>query len=305
VSNNSFNGGSYSVTRQGSATSPSRVKIVSVGTLSNGETAQIVAWVQSIAASIFACGGVCTNGALTISGNTDSYNSSLGAYGGTNLSSNGTIKSNGNITVQGGSDVHGNVTAGGTVTNSGTVTGTVTSNASSPVTMPSVSACGPPYSSGTGITGGSYNSSTGAWTVSGGATGTLAPGTYCFSSVTISGGSSKLSISGATTLNLTGQGTFSGGGFYNGTGDPSNLLIQSSYSSASNGITISSGGANTSATVNCPSCKVTLSGGGDFYGAIIASTLTVSGGTSVHYDTNLAGGAGGAGITLYSWVQSF
>src|SRR5215470_9322087 len=41
VSNNSFNGGSYVVTQQGTASNPPRVKIRSVGTGPNGSTAQI------------------------------------------------------------------------------------------------------------------------------------------------------------------------------------------------------------------------------------------------------------------------
>ncbi len=305
VSNNSFNGGSYLVTQQGTASSPSRVKIRSVSTGPNGSTAQIEAWVQ-YNSSTFGCGGVCTNGPMTISSSfVDSYDSSLGPYGGSNVGSAGNIASNGNVTISGGSSIiSGNVTAGGTISNGGTVTGSVTPNAPSPpVTMPTVTDCGPPWSSATGITGGSYNSGTGVWTVSGGGTGTLAPGTYCFSAVTLSGGST-LSVSGATTMKLTDKGTFSGGSIANSTGDPSNLTIESSYSSSSGGITLSSGGSQAAMTVNCPLCKVTLSGGGHFYGAIIAGYTTVSGGTSVHYDTHLTGG-GSNGVKMYSWAQMF
>ena len=304
VSNNSFGGGTYVVTQQGNASNPPRVKIRSVSTGPNGSTAQIEAWVQSDL-STFGCGGVCTGGAMTISSSyVDSYNSSVGAYGGGNVGTSGNIKSNGDITLQGGSNsIGGSVTAAGTVTSAGTVTGTTTSGASSPVTMPTVAACGPPYSSGTGITGGTYNSSTGAWTVSGGGAGTLAAGTYCFSSITISGGST-MSVSGTTTVSLTGQGDFSGGSVANSTGDPSKLTIQSSYSSASNGIKLSSSGTQAVMTVSCPSCNVVLSGGGNFYGAIIAGSYTQSGGTHLHYDTHL-GGASNTNVKMYSWVQTF
>jgi hypothetical protein len=44
ASNNNFAGGAYVVTREGSATSPDRVKIVSVGTAPNGAIAQLEAW---------------------------------------------------------------------------------------------------------------------------------------------------------------------------------------------------------------------------------------------------------------------
>jgi hypothetical protein len=43
VSNNNFGGGTYVVTREGSATSPDRVKIVSVATAPNGAIAQLEA----------------------------------------------------------------------------------------------------------------------------------------------------------------------------------------------------------------------------------------------------------------------
>ena len=77
VSNNSFNGGTYAVTQQGTASSPSRVKIRAVSTGPNGSTAQIEAWVQSIPSGL-GC-GICTSGAMTISSSyVDSYNSSAG-----------------------------------------------------------------------------------------------------------------------------------------------------------------------------------------------------------------------------------
>src|SRR5262249_51459919 len=152
----------------------------SIATGPNGSTAQLEAWVQSTPSGN-SC-AICTGGTMTISSSfVDSYDSSAGAYGGANVSSSGNIKSNGDITISGGSSIiGGTATAAGTVSNGGTVTGAITNGATSPVTMPTVAACGPPYSGSTGITGGTYNSATGAWTVSGGGTGTLAPGTYCF-----------------------------------------------------------------------------------------------------------------------------
>ena len=113
VSNNSFNGGTYAVTQQGTATNPSRVKIRAVSTGPNGSTAQIEAWVPERLRYV-RCGGICTGGAMTISSSfVDSYDSSLGAYGGANVSSSGNIASNGSITISGGSSaIGGSATAG-------------------------------------------------------------------------------------------------------------------------------------------------------------------------------------------------
>jgi Tfp pilus assembly protein PilX len=326
VSNGSFGGGSYVVTQQGTASSPSRIKIRSVGTGTNGSSAQIEAWLQNIPSGL-TC-GICSQGNITLGTGAaiDSYDSSLGAYGGTNVGTNGDIATNANITLATGVAVHGDATTGGTgnislgtgasisgnATAGGTVSlgtgaivnGTTTNGTPSPITMPSVSACGPPYSNGTGITGGSYNSTTGQWTVGVGAKGALAAGTYCFSSISLSTGA-NLTVSGATIVNLTANSDLSTGSLVNSTGDPANLTIQSSYSSSSNGISFNTG-AGVKATIICPSCVVTFSTGGHLYGQVIAGTLNNSTGAKVHYDTHLhSGGSGGSGIKIYGWVQTF
>jgi hypothetical protein len=305
VSNNSFNGGSYIVTQQGIASSPPRVKIRSVATGPNGSTAQVEAWLQS--SQLFGCQGICSGGLINLSGDStiDSYNSSQGAYGGANVGSNGNLATNGNITLSGGlTRVNGNATAHGTVTASGgsAVTGTTTQSAPT-VSYPSVAACGPPYSSGAGLSGTyTYSSATGILNLSGSGSVTLAAGTYCFNSVTLSG-SSTLTNSGVVTINLIAKSDFSGGSIVNSTGTPSSLTIQSSYSSSSDGIVLS-GGSGAKMVVNCPLCQVKLSGSGNVYGAIIAGSYDSSGGGQLHYDTAL-GGASNTNVKMYGWVQTF
>ena len=44
------------------------------------------------------------------------------------------------------------------------------------------------------------------------------------------------------------------------------------------------GGSGSYATIYAPGALVNMSGGSDFFGSIIASTVTNSGGTAVHYD---------------------
>jgi hypothetical protein len=83
-------------------------------------------------------------------------------------------------------------------------------------------------------------------------------------------------------------------------GNPANLAINSSSIA---GLKVS-GGSGASMTLNCPTCSVTVTGGGTFYGAIIAGSITAHGGAQFHYDTKLAGGATKS-IQMYSWVQMF
>ena len=193
---------------------------------------------------------------ITGSGYADSY-SSAGGYPATksslaNVLSNGTItmgnsgkvwgnvrSTRAGVNMSGASQVTGNATAGTTVTTSGsaTVGGTRTNNALAPVmTLPSVPACGPPYSPNSGISGTySYNASTGDLTLSGVNIATLANGNYCFHNVTL-GNSAQLKVNGPVVIKLTGTLNTSGATSLNNTTQiPSNLRILSSYS-GSNGV---------------------------------------------------------------------
>jgi hypothetical protein len=225
---------------------------------------------------------------VTISGGSrvDSYDSGAGAYSLLTSGEDGDVLSNGNISLSGGlTQVHGDATAGGTVSTSGgsTVTGTKTSGAT-PLTFTPVTPCGPPYYSGAGITGTSwsYNSTTGALSASGGGNITLPNGTFCFWKLTLSG-SSTLTVNGPVTMNLTGPSTLSGGGVQNTTHIPANLKI---YSSDTNTLVVS-GGSGAYMSVYAPDATVQLTGGSHFYGSLIGTSITNSGGTSMHADTAL------------------
>src|SRR4029077_10543197 len=75
----------------------------------------------------------------------------------------------------------------------------------------------------------------------------------------------------------------SGGTIQNPSGNPA--YLQFTYA-GSRGLNLS-GGSASYATVDAPNALVNMSGGSDFFGSIIASTVTNSGGTAMHYDTNL------------------
>lgn len=245
---------------------------------------------------------------VTITGSAyaDSY-SSIGGYPATktslaNVLSNGTItmgnsakvwgnvrSTRAGVAMSGASQVTGNATAGTTVTtsNSATVGGTRTNNALAPVmTLPSVPACGPPYSPNTGISGTySYNASTGDLTLSGVNIATLANGNYCFHNVTL-GNSSQLKVNGPVVIKLTGTLNTSGATSLNNTTQiPNNLRILSSYS-GSNGVVLGNS-ANIYSVIYAPNTALNISGAAPLFGTAAAKSITLGGSGAIHYDTAL------------------
>jgi hypothetical protein len=252
--------------------------------------------------SIIGLDSVSISGAALV----DSYNST-GTYQATkgslaNVLSNGTItltnsgKVAGNVrstragvVMSGASQVTGNATAGTTVSKSGSasVGGTTTNNQLAPVmTLPAVSACGPPYSSNSGISGTySYNSSTGDLSLSGVNVATLANGTYCFHNVTLTN-SAQLKVNGLVVIKITGTLNASGAtSLTNTTGIPGNLRILSSYS-GSNGVSFNNS-TNAHLVIYAPNTGVTISGSSPLFGTVAGKTVTISLSGSLHYDTQL------------------
>jgi cytoskeletal protein CcmA (bactofilin family) len=236
----------------------------------------------------------------------DSY-ASTGGYPATkgnlaNILSNGTItftnsgKVFGNVrstragvNMSGASQVTGNATAGTTVSLSGSasVGGTITNNQLAPVmTLPTVSACGPPYSPNSGISGTySYNPSTGDLSLSGVNIATLANGTYCFHNVTLTN-SAQLKVNGPVVIKITGTLNASGAtSLTNTTGIPSNLRILSSYS-GSNGVSFTNS-TNAYLVIYAPNAGVTISGSAPLFGTVAGKTVTLSNSGMIHYDTQL------------------
>jgi hypothetical protein len=56
--------------------------------------------------------------------------------------------------------------------------------------------------------------------------------------------------------------------------------------------------------VYAPKSPIQFSGGNDFYGAVVGSTITNSSGTKMHYDVHLSG-LDGAGVVMLAWRQVF
>jgi hypothetical protein len=136
---------------------------------------------------------------------------------------------------------------------------------------------------------------------------------YTMNSLTISGGSSVVIDGGPVIINIAAAGItgankafdLSGGGVANGTFAASNLQVNYAGTQPVQ----LSGGTSTSALIDAPNAAATLSGGADFYGSILSSTLIDSGGTKLHYDRQLASmfssqSAGNPLLTAFTWKKS-
>ena len=261
-------------------------------------------------------------GAITLIGNgdTDSYDSRLGAYNVSgNLGTNGDISTDSTavaaITIDPNSTVSGDVLVGPGgntstgVVNAGTITGT-TSTEPSTWDLPLSS-----------IPTGVVNQ--GALTISGNTTRTLTEGTYWFSSLSISG-NGRLVTTGAVKIYVTGAISISGNGVGTANNAPPNLLIYGTRdptstnpacvsSNCSTSVAIT-GNGNFYGAVYAPQASISVSGNGGVYGALTGASVTVNGNGGLHYDEAL-GNLGRyvtttvtttyttTGFTRYSWRE--
>lgn len=203
---------------------------------------------------------------------TDSYDSSIGAYGGTNVSKGGNVLSNGNITLNGNSTVNGDaipgpdmaVTKNGNASVSGSTTPATTATTLQPVTVPG------------GVT------NLGAIDIGGNSTRTLNAGTYVASSISIRGNADLVidSTNGPVVLYVTGAINANGNGISNGSGKPQNLSI---FATGSDGVWL---GGNTAffGTVYAPNATLTVHGNSDLYGSFVGASVVLNGNGDVHYD---------------------
>src|SRR5204863_27480 len=108
-------------------------------------------------------------------------------------------------------------------------------------------------------------------------------GTYCFSTVNVSGGGlvTANATNGPVIIKINGVSSFGGGGVVNATALASNLEIISSYTGVKGGLTIN-GGRQAYAQVYAPHTEVVLGGGTDFYGSLVAGSISSTGGSKVH-----------------------
>ncbi|MEE8169799.1 MAG: hypothetical protein V3T70_04560, partial [Phycisphaerae bacterium] len=110
---------------------------------------------------------------------------------------------------------------------------------------------------------------------------TLLPGTYFFNTLTLTGGST-ISVTDSTTFFIVGDISVSGGGIVNVTQLPSNLAIITTATTVEWG-----GSSSYFGSIVAPDAALKISGGADLFGAALAGTLEMTGGSDFHVDTSL------------------
>ena len=267
---------------------------------------------NAIFATALGCDSVVMNGGSTV----DSFDSSLG-FSSSHLLSGGNVAANGSITLNGhNTAIYGTASvwnqncqrapSGFTSNGGGQAIGGVGALSGPgnypapplPYTPPvstqnisgscgSIAGCTSTGSKTVTLAPGSY----GNLSISGGTTAHLSAGTYNVNSLTLSGNSVLYVDSGPVYVNIAGASLnggnpamdMSGGSMQNPTGNPANLQFSYAGSQGAN----LSGGLSSYATVYAPNAPVNLSGGSDFFGSIIGSLFTNSGGVALHYDRHL------------------
>jgi len=240
---------------------------------------------------------------------TDSYDSSLGPYGGANVGSLGDVGSNTEVSPSGRAYVNGDVSipVDGDVPDAQYYSGSVEEENNPPLEEVSV-----PENLASLPDGGSLSSST-----------TLNPGDYKYWMINLASsnkitlvGPINLYLTGGTSISVSGQAeiivdpnstgpvniyfdgdvNLSGQGITNATSIPSNLIMYGTNSVSQN---INLAGQNDFyGAVYAPTSTMNLSGQGRIYGAFVGNEVSISGQGGVHYDVQL-GSAGGAAVSRY------
>ena len=207
----------------------------------------------------------------------DSYNSNYGAYGGSNISTAGTMAVNstaiGALGLSGNAKINGNALVG--YGGNPTVVVSTSGNAKVAGTRSNLAQSW----NNPGATTVPVGATAVSLTVSGNNTLTLSAGTYSASSISISG-NAKIVTSGQVSIYVSGAINISGNGILVTNNHPANLML---YSMGSSNVSISGNGSFYGG-VYAPNSAVTTSGNGDFFGAMISKTYTQSGNGSLHYD---------------------
>ena len=237
------------------------------------------------------CGLIIGLAKVTMSGSshTDSYRSENGAYNSATANQNGHVCSNGDITMSGSAAIYGNGHPGpGQKVKSSSSIGV--SGNSDPLEQ---KLSFPPADPGNASSVNNNKSipisdlgkqplnSKGQFTLSGGDGVALPPGTYYFSSMTLSGGS-IIRIGGPTKIFVTGNCSLSGGSVANLAFLPKNFELYPMGSTC----TIS-GDSAFYGVVYGPTAKIDRSGDSDFYGSIVGGELVLSGSGGIHADESL------------------
>jgi len=261
------------------------------------QTSSLLAYVQSGSSSAFRAGIFATD-SIQMSGNaqTDSYDSRNGAYGGSNVAYNGSIETNttgpkkvtlsGNVMIRGGVTVGPTESPSSVVSRSGNamITGSISSNPAPVIFSDAVA----PVSASGGLK------------LSGNTTYYLMPGTYHFTSMSITG-NARLVPTGPVSIYVDGTIQIAGNGIATSENCPPNLLL---YATGNSNVSFS-GNASFYGAVYAPNSTVSISGNGSCYGAIIARDYKNTGNGHIHFDEALKEIQGGSTdeITFRAWQE--
>jgi hypothetical protein len=261
--------------------------IESVVTYATGSTS---IWVNAI----WAGGDVVYGGSGSFA---DSYNSNNGVYGG-NVDSNLVMRLNGNITLNNDTKIYGSITTHGTnpSVGSATITGGLTTGAATQ-TMPPVDSCPTTgFTPATGELSPSVDShimtySSGDLIVKSGETFALSGTSYFFNSIKAAG---TLYFTSTSHVEVWIKDSFETGssGSINTDMSPTRVTFRACGAPAKPGVFTVGGGSNAYFAMYAPNRDVKVQGGGDFFGAVIGSNVTINGGSKMHYDKALALGSG-------------
>jgi hypothetical protein len=258
----------------------------------------------------------------------DPAKSTNGAYDVAKRQTNGDVATNGQIVDAGNAYIYGDVlTNAGTVTGAANITGEQRTDFYQellPVSAPSWSSIvsNPTYVENTAtLTGGTKANPAryklGWITLSGGKILTLAPssaGVDSYIEIWVTGG---INLSGNGGINIKsnanvkvfveGNVSITGNGIVNETQRAANLQLfgVTPQDGSERSFALSGNGSFTGA-VYAPHHVVTLSGGGsngNYFGSIVAKTITMSGNTAVHYDESLAAGDYVTDYKVASWFE--
>ncbi|MDA8563438.1 pilus assembly protein [Mariniblastus sp.] len=248
----------------------------------------------AIASATPGCSGFVGIDFVTLGNNmrTDAYNSDDGSYGGGNQSLDGDVCSNGPVSLASGAGVGGDAqgsSISGAGSNGATISGNQTTSPAGIVAPPvnfddatpnnnntidsnSPRPYGDPY----------YRDGTNDLIVDQGRTMTLFQGTYYFRDMLLRGGG-KLIIDGEVRIFIERELRFDNGTDANKAKLPINLQL---FVGA--GPVNLQGGHDLYATIYAPTANVTVANNGKIYGSIVGKTLTVQGGSQLHFDQSLA-----------------
>jgi Flp pilus assembly protein TadG len=237
------------------------------------------------------CGLIIGLERVTMSGSshTDSYNAESGSYDAATAGVKGHVCSNGDISMSGSATIHGDAHPGPSnavkTSGSASVVG-VTKQLAEPMRYDPADPGDAKTHNDNGTIplsdlGKEPVNSNSEFTLSGGDGVSLEPGTYYFSKMSLSGGST-VRISGLTIIYVENNCSLSGGSLTNLTSIPKNLQLFPMGEKC-----VISGSSQMYGVVYAPYTKVERSGSADYFGAIVAGTLVLSGEGAIHADESL------------------